>query len=83
MISKQEPQLNPSSLPSRVKLKRGGKSFPLGILVASTLRSSKNEWHMASIALRRALGVYSSNRETKSIASTGVRGRNTWKQKRK
>lgn len=64
--------------PSRVKSKRAGRSFPLGIFVPSSRRSSKKGWHIASIALNRALGVYSSSRDTRSIASTGVRGRNTY-----
>jgi len=62
---------------SRVKLNNGGKSFPFGILAPSTLSSSKNGCTIASNALRRALGVYSSSFDTRSIASADVRGRNT------
>lgn len=31
--------------------------------------SSKKEWHMASMAERRCVGVYSSNADIKSMAS--------------
>lgn len=65
------------SIPSRVKSNKGGMSFPLAILASGTRRSSKKGCVMASIAVRRAEGVYSSSLEIKSIASGGVRGRNT------
>lgn len=63
--------------PSLVKSNSLGKSFPFGILIPSTRSSSKKGWHMASIELKRASGVYSSNFATKSIDSGAVRGRNT------
>lgn len=63
--------------PSRVKLNNNGNSLPLGILAPSTRNSSKNGWHIASTALNRDSGVYSSNFCTRSIASGEVRGRNT------
>jgi transposase len=66
-----------ANLPSRVKSKRGGKSFPFGILAPSTRSSSKKACTIASMALSRAPGVYSSNFATKSIASGAVRGRKT------
>jgi hypothetical protein len=68
-------------LPSRVKSNNGGMSFPLAILASGTRRSSKKGCVIASIAVSRAEGVYSSNLEIKSIASGGVRGRNTFENK--
>ena len=65
-------------LPSRVKSNNRGNSFPLGILAPSTRNSSKKGWIIASRALKRAPGVYSSSFATMSIASGAVRGRNTW-----
>ena len=64
--------------PSRVKLNKGGNSFWLGILAPSPRNSSKNGCTIASTALNRAPGVYSSNFATKSIASGAVRGRKTY-----
>ena len=66
-----------SHSPSRVKLKRGGKSLPFGILAPSCFNSSKNGCTMASTALSLAPGVYSKSLDTKSMASCGVRGRKT------
>ena len=61
-----------------MKSKRGGISFPLAILASGALRSSKKGCVIASIEVRRAEGVYSSNFAMRSIASGGVRGRNTF-----
>ena len=63
---------------SRVKLNKGGKSLPLGILAPSCLSSSKKGWIMAVTALRRAPGVYSRSFETRSMASGAVRGLKTF-----
>lgn len=60
-----------------MKLNNGGMSFPVGIFASATRRSSKKGWHIASIAVSRAEGVYSRSFEMRSIASGGVRGRNT------
>ena len=65
-------------LPSRVKLNRSGNSLPFGSFAPSARNSSNNECTIASTALNRAPGVYSSNFETRSIASGAVRGRKTW-----
>lgn len=62
---------------SFVKSKSLGKSRPLGIRVPSVRSSSNRGCTMAEMAVSREVGVYSSNRETRSIASAGVRGRNT------
>ena len=71
------PERRTEIAPSRVKSNKRGNSFPLGILAPSPRSSSKNGWHIASIALRRASGVYSSSFETRSMASAAVRGRKT------
>lgn len=60
-----------------VKLKREGLSLPLGSLTLGSRSSSKKEWAHASRGVRRAVGVYSSRREHRAMASGGVRGRNT------
>lgn len=60
-----------------VKLKREGLSLPLGSLTLGSRSSSKKEWAQASRGVRRAVGVYSSRREHRAMASGGVRGRNT------
>ena len=65
-------------VPSRVKSKSLGMSLLFGMRVPSTRSSSKNGWHMASTSVRRDPGVYSSRRETRSIASGEVRGRKTY-----
>lgn len=64
-------------VPCVVKLKRGGLSRPLGSLRVGTRSSSKKAWAQASRGVSRAVGVYSSNREHRAIASGGVFGRNT------
>ena len=64
-------------LPCSVKLKRTGSSRPFGNLVWGSLSSSKKVWAHASSGEIRAEGVYSKRRETKSIASNGVRARKT------
>lgn len=60
-----------------VKLKSEGFSRPLGSLMLGSRSSSKKECAHASRGVRRAVGVYSSRREHKAMASGGVRGRNT------
>lgn len=60
-----------------VKLKSDGFSLPLGSLTLGSRSSSKKECAQASSGVRRAVGVYSSRREHKAMASGGVRGRNT------
>lgn len=66
-------------IPWVVKLKREGFSLPLGSLTLGSRSSSKKEWAQASRGVSRAVGVYSSRREQRAMASGGVRGRNTWK----
>lgn len=66
------------SVPWVVKLKSDGFSLPLGSLMLGSRSSSKNECAQASKGVRRAVGVYSSRREHRAMASGGVRGRNTW-----
>lgn len=58
-------------------MKRGGSSRPLGSLVLGSRSSSKKLWAHASNGVILDDGVYSRRRETNSIASGGVRGRNT------
>ena len=65
-------------IPWVVKLKREGFSLPLGSLTLGSRSSSKKECAQASRGVRRAVGVYSSRREHRAMASGGVRGRNTW-----
>lgn len=60
-----------------VKLKSEGFSLPLGSLTLGSRSSSKKECAQASRGVRRAVGVYSSRREHRAMASGGVRGRNT------
>lgn len=67
------------SVPWVVKLKSDGFSLPLGSLMLGSRSSSKNECAQASKGVRRAVGVYSSRREHRAMASGGVRGRNTWR----
>lgn len=63
------------NIPCLVKSNRRGKSLtpPLpresGNLVAGSRKSSKNGWHIASIAERRCVGVYSRSLEIRSMAS--------------
>lgn len=64
-------------IPCVVKLKSGGLSRPLGSLSAGARSSSKKACAQASSGVRRAVGVYSNNREHRAIASGGVFGRNT------
>lgn len=60
-----------------MKLKSGGNSFPFGSFEFDSRSSLKNGWAQASSGVIRALGVYSSSRDTNCIASSGVRARNT------
>ncbi len=55
-----------------VKLKSGGSSLPAGNLVAGSLSSSKKVWAHACNGEIRAEGVYSSRRDTRSMASGEV-----------
>lgn len=64
-------------IPWVVKLKREGFSLPLGSLTLGSRSSSKKECAQASRGVRRAVGVYSSRREHRAMASGGVRGLNT------
>lgn len=68
-------------LPWVVKLKSAGVSRPFGSLTFGSRNSSKNECAQASSGVNRAVGVYSSRRLHSAIASGGVRGRKTWKDK--
>lgn len=86
LISVQGNMKNPprDGIPWRVKSKRLGSSRgePLawresGNRVLGSLSSSKKGWHIASIAERRCVGVYSRSAEIKSMASWGAR-RKTW-----
>ena len=61
-----------------VKLKRRGKSRPFGSLVPGSRSSSKKVWAQAWRGVILALGVYSSRRDTRSIASGLVLARNTY-----
>lgn len=61
-----------------MKLNSEGFSLPLGSLTLGSRSSSKKECAQASKGVRRAVGVYSSRREHRAMASGGVRGRNTW-----
>lgn len=70
------------NLPCGVKLKSGGKSLPLGILAPGWRSSSKNGWAQASIVFNREEGLYSNSLLTKSMASGGVLGRNTYDKNR-
>lgn len=54
-----------------------GNSRPFGMRVPSWRSSSKNGCTIDSMAVNRAEGVYSNNLDTISMASAGVRGRNT------
>lgn len=65
------------TVPWVVKLKSEGFSLPLGSLMLGSRSSSKKECAQASKGVRRAVGVYSSRREHRAMASGGVRGRNT------
>ena len=67
------------NIPCREKSKRLGSSrgAPLGCresgnFVLGSLSSSKNGWHIASIADSRCVGVYSSRAEIRSMASCGA-----------
>lgn len=60
-----------------VRLKRGGKSRPLGSLLLGSRSSSKNVCAHASSGDMRVDGVYSSSLLVRCMASGGVRGRNT------
>lgn len=64
-------------LPCSVKLNNGGNSLPLGKRVFGSLNSLKKECAQACKGLIREDGVYSNSRATNSIASGGVRARNT------
>lgn len=60
-----------------VKLNRSGRGPPLGRVVFGSRSSSKNGCNNPSIGLSRCSGGYTSNLETKSIASGGVLDRKT------
>lgn len=62
-----------------MKLNRGGRLRPFGNRVFGSLSSSKKGWAQACKGDKRDDGLYSNKRETKSIASGGVRARNTCK----
>jgi hypothetical protein len=59
-------------------LNNGGISRPLGNFVPGSLNSSKNVCAHACKGVILADGVYSSNLDTKSIASGDVLARNTF-----
>ena len=61
-----------------VKLNKGGRSRPLGSFVAGSRSSSKKVCAHACSGEILADGVYSSKRETRSMASGEVRARNTF-----
>ena len=58
-------------------MNKGGSSRPFVNLVSGSLNSLKNEWAHACKGVIRCDGVYSSNFETNSMASGGVRCLNT------
>ena len=66
--------------PVCVQLNKGGNSLPFGRRVLGSRNSSKKPWAHASRGVTRAPGVYSRRRETSVMASTGVRGRKTYRQ---
>jgi len=66
-----------------VKLKSAGVSRPFGSLTFGSRNSSKNECAQASSGVSRAVGVYSSRRLQSAIASGGVRGRKTYRIKKR
>lgn len=68
--------------PCSVKLNNGGSSLPYGSRVFVSRSSSKKVWAHAWSGEIRDEGVYSSSRDTRSIASGGVRARNTCHQHR-
>ena len=65
--------------PCWAKLKSEGNSMPLGMRDPGCRSSLKNGWAHASMGLMREEGVYSKSRLTRSIASGGVRGLNTYR----
>lgn len=66
--------------PCSVKLKSGGNSLPLGSRVFGSRSSLKKAWAQACSGEMREEGVYSNRRDTRSMASGGVRVRNTCNQ---
>jgi hypothetical protein len=60
------------------KSNKGGRLRPLVILVSGRRNSSKKGCVMASMAVNRDVGVYSSNRAIISNASGVARDRNTY-----
>lgn len=64
-------------LPVSVKLKSGGSGLPFGNRVLPSRSSSKKLWAQACSGEMRDDGVYSSRRDTRSMASGGVRARKT------
>jgi hypothetical protein len=60
-----------------VKLNSGGNSLLLGSRVPGSRNSLKNGWPQAWRGVMRDDGVYSNSRDTNSMASGGVRVRNT------
>ena len=65
-------------IPCAVKLNNGGNSRWFGSVFPGSRSSSKNWCAQASNGEIRLHGVYSNSNPTKSIASDGVLGRNTW-----
>lgn len=61
-----------------MKLKSGGNDRPFGNLWSGSLNSSKNAWAHACKGDTLSDGVYSSNTDTNSTASAGVRIRKTF-----
>ena len=72
---------DPDYLPLDVKLKSGGRGLWLGNLVWGSRNSLKKLWAHASNGDILAEGVYSNKRLHNVMASGGVFGRNTWKEK--
>lgn len=68
--------------PTGLKLKRRGRSLPLGRQVLGWRSSSKKACAQASSGDSRVTGVYSSRREHSEMASGGVRGLNTCRGRR-
>lgn len=66
-----------NNIPCSVKLNSWGNSRPFGNILLPSRNSLKNGWAQACKGVILAPGVYSSNRETKAIASGGVRALNT------
>ena len=72
------PPLGDPNKPCCVKLNKGGNSLPLGIRTPGCRSSLKKACAQASMGEMREEGVYSNSRLTSSMASGGVRERNTY-----